>query len=203
MRKYVNIICILDMSGSMGSIIESARNGFNNFLNDQKSDGKKKKMTLLFFDDNFYMPYENINIKKVKEVTRETYFANGGTALYDAIGFSIDNFIDNLATLPLEKRPEKTLFVILTDGEENQSSVYHRELIKSMVTEMREEYNAEFIYLGANQDACFTASSLGISSSNAYNYAATSSGIENAYVTMSSAVSYYASNDVKENLFQQ
>ena len=201
--KKIDIICILDMSGSMSSIIEKAREGFNNFLKDQKESDNKIKLSLLFFDTNFYMPYKNVNIKKVKDVNEKTYYANGGTSLYDALGFSIDSYLDHLGETAPDKRSDKTLFVILTDGEENSSRVYHKGLIKRMVTEMREEYNSEFIYLGANQDSCFQAESMGMSSDNAFNYDATNDGITVAYSKISTATAYYADNDVKNNLFQQ
>lgn len=200
--KKININCIIDMSGSMDSIIKTARKGFNTFLNEQKESNNEINMSLLFFDTSFYMPYKNVSIKDVKKVTKKTYYANGGTALYDAIGKMIDDYLDQLGETPKQERADKTLFVILTDGEENASKVYHQELIKNMVTDMREGYNCEFIYLGANQDACFQAESMGMSSNNAFNYDATDDGITVAYSKMSSATSYYADTDVKDNLFQ-
>jgi uncharacterized protein YegL len=191
------------MSGSMSSIIEKARDGFNQFLKEQKSSKNKIKFSLLFFDTNFYMPYKNVNIEDVEEVNEDTYYANGGTALYDAIGFMIDNYTEKLAKTPKHKRADKTLFIILTDGFENSSTVYNRELIKDMVTDMRENLKSEFIYLGANQDACFVAESMGMNSSNAFNYAATNEGISVAYSSISKATVYYADNDVNDNLFQK
>lgn len=201
--KKININCIIDMSGSMSSIIEKARDGFNQFLNEQKASKNKIKFSLLFFDTNFYMPYKNINIEDVEEVNEDTYYACGGTSLYDAIGFMIDNYTEKLAKTPKHKRADKTLYVILTDGEENSSTIYNRELIKAMVKDMRENLKCEFIYLGANQDACFVAESMGMNSSNAFNYAATNDGITVAYSSISKATAYYADNDVSENLFQQ
>lgn len=199
----INIICILDMSGSMISIIEDARKGFNQFLKEQKQSDNKIKFTLMFFDTSFYVPYKNVNIKKVKKVNEDTYYANGGTSLYDAIGLSIDDHVDKLGKTPKEKRPDKTLFVVLTDGEENSSTVYHKDLIKAMVTEMREEFKAEFIYLGANQDSCFQAESMGMSGNNSFDYDATGDGISIAYANISKATSYYSDNDVTDNLFQE
>jgi len=201
--KKIDIICILDMSGSMGSIIVKAREGFNQFLKEQQQSENNIKFSLLFFDTDFYMPYKNINIKKVEPVNEDTYYANGGTALYDALGTAIDNYIDDLANTKKNKRADKSLFVILTDGEENSSKVYHKNLIKLMVTQMREEFNSEFIYLGANQDSCFQAESMGMSRSNAFNYDATNDGITVAYSNISTATAYYSNNDVKDNLFQQ
>lgn len=200
--KKLDIVCILDMSGSMCSIIETARKGFNKFLKEQKKSNNSINFSLMFFDTNFYMPYKNVDIKDVKKVNEKTYYAGGGTALLDAIGFSLDNYLDYLGETSKEKRSDKTLFVILTDGAENASRVYHRELIKRMIIEMREEYNSEFIYLGANQNACFEAESMGMSSSNAFNYDATNDGITVAYSNISKATNYYMETEVKNNLFQ-
>lgn len=201
--KKIDIICILDMSGSMSSIIEKAREGFNNFLKDQKKSNNKINFSLMFFDTEFYMPYKNVNIKNVKKVNKDTYYANGATAFYDALGSCIDEYVDELATVPKNKRADKTLFVILTDGYENSSKFYSKERIKLMVTMMREDFNTEFIYLGANQDSCFVAESIGMSKDNAFNYDATNDGITVAYASMSKATSYYVDNDIKENLFQK
>lgn len=199
----IDIICLLDMSGSMCSIIEDARKGFNTFLEEQKKSDNKIFFSLLLFDTNFYMPYKNVNIKMVNEVNKDTYYPDGGTSLYDAMGKTMEDYLDTLALTPKEKRSDKTLFVILTDGEENSSHVYSREQVKFLVTELREELNIEFIYLGANQDACFVAESLGMDRSNAYTYDATSDGITVAYSNISNAATYYSNNDVKNNLFQQ
>jgi len=199
----LDIVCILDMSGSMYSIIEKARKGFNKFLKEQKNSDNLINFSLMFFDTSFYMPYKNVDIKDVKKVNEDTYYSNGGTSLHDAIGSSIDNYLDHLGETPKNKRADKTLFVILTDGDENSSKVYHLELVKNMVTEMREEYNSEFIYLGANQDSCFVAESMGMDRSNASKYEHDNNGITVAFSKMSSATTFYASNDVKDNLFQQ
>lgn len=188
------------MSGSMSNIIAKAREGFNSFLKEQQQSKNKIKFSLLFFDSKFYMPYDNVNIKKVLPVNENTYYANGSTSLYDAIGFSIDNYVDKLASD--SKRPDKTLFVILTDGEENSSKVFNLDKIRLMINEMREDFNCEFIYLGANQDSKFQADKMGMDKSNAFDYDATNDGITIAYSNISKATSYYVENDVKENLFQ-
>ncbi len=200
--KKINVICVLDMSGSMSNIIVEARKGFNKFLKEQKNSGEDIKFSLMFFDTNFYMPYKNVDIKKVKKVDETNYYPDGGTALYDALGFCIEDYIDQLGNTPLKKRADKTLFVILTDGEENASKMYDIEMVKFLVEEAREDYNAEFIYLGANQDACFVAESMGMSRDNAFTYAASGDGITVAYANISKATTSYVTTDIKNNLFQ-
>lgn len=200
--KKININCIIDMSGSMSSIIKTARKGFNKFLKEQKESNNIINFSLLFFDTGFFMPYKNVDIHNVKKLNKETYYARGGTALYDALGKMIDDYLDYLGETPLKERPDKTLFVILTDGEENSSRVYYKDLIKNMVIDIRENFSSSFIYLGANQDACFQAESMGISRSNAFNYDATDDGISIAYSKISDSAIYYANNDVTENLIK-
>lgn len=201
--KKIDIVCILDMSGSMCSIIEKAREGFNNFLKEQKESDNDINFSLAFFDTEFFMPYRNVNIQEVKKLNEKTYYARGGTALLDAIGFSLDSYIDDLATVPKYKRAEKTLVVIQTDGFENSSKVYDKNLIRMMVTDMRENFNTEFIFLGADENACLQAESMGIDTSNAFRYSATDDGISVAYANINNATNYYVNNDVKTNLFQQ
>ena len=203
MKPYVNIICIIDKSGSMQSIVDEAINGFNMFLKEQQEAEYKSKLSLLLFDTSFDKIYKNVKIKNVQPLNRNTYKPDSFTALYDSIGKECDEYLDFLAEIPSEERPTKTLFVILTDGFENASRQYHRDLIKRIVTEMREELNCEFIFLGANADACFQAESMGMSGNNAFSYSATNDGINVAYCAISKAVNTYATTDIKDNLFQE
>lgn len=71
-----------------------------------------------------------------------------------------------------------------------------------MITEMREEFNWEFIFLAANQDACFAADSIGISKENAMNFDASGDGVTSAYVSISNATKSYRTTDKKSNLFE-
>ncbi len=194
MEKYINILCVLDRSGSMEPIITDAISGFNYFLKEQKTIKGKANLQTTLFDTEFIVS-KLTDIQKVKEFTKKTYIPRGGTSLYDAIGNTIDNELDRLSTLQKEERPTKTLCVILTDGGENSSNQYHKELISRMINEMREEFNWEFIFLAANQDAILTADGLGISRGNSINFDATSDGINIAYDSMSKATTHYRESD--------
>ena len=109
--------------------------------------------------------------------------------LYDAIGLSIDAELDRVAEGG--ERFDKTLCVILTDGEENSSREYHQSMIKNMINEMEEEFKWDFIFLAANQDAVFTADGMGIKAGKAMNFNATDDGINVAYQNISKATTYY------------
>ena len=211
--KKIDIICIIDKSGSMKSIAKDSIEGFNNFLNEQKSANYEARLSLLLFNSYFQKLYDNIDIQAIEPLNDKTYIPDNMTSLYDAIGMEIDSYLDKLSKTPKKKRSDKALFVILTDGFENSSKTYHKELIKLMIEEMREEFDCEFIFLAANQDACLQAETMGIPTSNVifpvllrlclpFNYEATPDGITKAYAMASTATSYYVTNDVKENLFK-
>lgn len=198
MEKYIKIINIIDKSGSMGSMIDSAINGFNEFIINQKQVDGKALITTSLFNTNYQSLYEDIDINDCYFLNKNNYVPGGMTALYDAIGKSINNEIDKLGNLPMEERPEKTLCVILTDGYENSSSSFNKDQIKKLIGEMKEDFNWEFIFLAANEDASLTAQGMGISKGNSYAFTNTSAGLSDAYRGVSFAsTSYRNSKSVK------
>ena len=194
MKEYVKIINVIDRSGSMGSMIDTAINGFNEFIQEQQTiEGDALVSTVLFSSGiNFYKKlYENIDVKECYLLNKQNYTTGGMTALYDAIGKAIDEEIDHLGTLPKDQRPAKTLCVILTDGFENRSSKYTKDSIREKISEMKQDFNWEFIFLAANEEAAFTAETMGISKGNAYAFTNSSSGLKDAYMGVSHATRVY------------
>jgi len=195
------IICIIDRSSSMGSIKKDAIDGFNIFLEEQQGVDAKANMDILLFDTQFIRLAHNKDIREVKPLTNETYHPQSCTALYDAIGLSIDAELDRIAEGG--KRFDKTLCVILTDGEENSSKQYHQSMVKNMINEMEEEFGWDIIFLAANQDAVLTADGMGIKAGKAMNFEATDDGINVAYQNISKATTFYRTtdNDNYDNIF--
>jgi len=199
--KKINIICIIDKSGSMSTIKTETIEGFNSFLFEQQKSDYESFITLLLFNTSFTKVYDYLNINEVEPLTSEQYIPANCTSLLDAIGLSIDDYLDNLSNKSIEERCDKTLFVILTDGQENSSRLYHTEQIKLMIDELREEFPVEFIYLGANQDSFLISKSMGIT--NSMNFTSTSDGIYTAYSNISTATKNYIVNDMTNNLFNE
>ena len=194
-KDFSEIICIIDRSGSMGSIRNDSIFGFNTFLQEQKKLPGEANLTLILFDDEYLVVHNNVNIQDVPELTEKTYVPRGWTALLDAIGKTIVTVGERLDKTPEENRPEKVIVAILTDGEENDSEEYtSKEKINEMITHQREKYNWQFIFLGANQDAFKTGGSLGINSADTFNFAANSVGTRSAYNNMTKTVSSYRTN---------
>lgn len=163
-----HITVVLDRSGSMASIAKDMQGGFDQFIADQKALPGKCAVTLLQFDSKHETVYENLPIAKVPPLS---LIPRGGTALLDAIGRGI--------ALTKAAKADKTIMVIITDGNENQSHECTRELIVKQIAELGVGKDAwAFVFLGANQDSIATARGLGIHASNALNYTASPAGIK-------------------------
>ena len=151
------LIFLLDRSGSMESCWDDTIGGFNSFVTDQMNLGGK--LTLVQFDHEYYVAYENIELKNVKPLTRETFKPRGSTALLDAIGKAIKANTDS----------QNVTLIVLTDGHENASREYTKSHIKDLI-EQKTKDGWTVMYLGANQDAFSEARSMGIGAANTMNY---------------------------------
>ena len=188
-NEKTQIICILDRSGSMSSIMKDSIGGFNTFLEQQRELPDEATLTVALFDDKYELLYDDVDIKKVKDITSAEWYPRGVTALHDAIGKTINNVKANHKKLGVE-RPAKVLCVIVTDGFENASKEYTQSDVQKLIKNCeKDDWN--FMYLAANQDAFAVGSSFGVSAGNTYNYTATMDGVANMSNTLiSSAVSY-------------
>ncbi len=189
--NYTHITVLLDESGSMGSLAEDTRGGFNSFLEEQQAIDGKATMTVCKFSSSHgrYPGYQilcsMLDISSVEPLTSISYRPGGGTALLDAMGKCITDLKNDLQRLPEDKRPGKVLFLVITDGEENSSREWSKAKIAEMIKHQEEVYKWNFLYLGANVDAFAESSAIGIRSSNAIGYTASSKGIGAAYNVVS------------------
>jgi hypothetical protein len=197
-NEKTQIVCILDRSGSMSSIMTDSIGGFNTFLKQQKELKDEATLTVALFDDKYDLLYDNVDVKKAEELTNKVWFPRGTTALYDAIGKTINAVKSAHARLGNEA-PAKVLVCIVTDGYENASKEYKLDDVKKLIKE-RENDDWNFIYLAANQDAFAVGSSFGVSRGNTFNYTATADGVFNMSSTLTaSAVSYRSMNSSDAN----
>jgi len=190
-NEKTHIICILDRSGSMSSIMEDSIGGFNTFLKQQKELPNEATITVALFDDKYELLYDNVDIKNAKELTSADWYPRGMTALYDAIGKTINIEKANFVKLGNEK-PNKVLVCIVTDGHENASSEFNINNIKSLIKDC-EKQDWNFIYLAANQSAFDVGTSFGVSAGNTFTYTASSFGVNTMNQKLSNAATSYRS----------
>ena len=163
-ENEMDVIFILDRSGSMHGSEDDTIGGFNSYIENNKKNNYR--ITTILFDNEYEMLYEGVKISDVKPLTKKEYFTRGSTALLDAIGRSI-NYMD-------DKESEKALFIITTDGYENASREYTKDKIKKLI---KNHSNYEFMYIGADIDSYNEGESLGIRKENISNYVKDKKGI--------------------------
>ena len=149
----------------MGGLESDTIGGYNSMLSKQKNQKKGKVyVTTVLFDDEYELLHNQVSIEEMKPITEKEYYVRGSTALLDAIGKTI---MQVKANQDKKENKDKVLFVIITDGLENASKEYRKDLIKKMIEERKEKDKWEFLFLGANIDAIGAAGELGIESSRA------------------------------------
>jgi hypothetical protein len=182
---------VLDRSGSMGCVAESAVAGFNAFLRDQQTAPGHARFTLVLFDDQYLVPAEALPISQVAPLDATTYVPRGSTALLDAMGRTIDDLGRRLAGVPEPERPAKVIVAILTDGYENASQQYTQRDVAARIRRQRDQYGWKFLFLGANQDAIATAAQLNIASHDAATFQADAAGARASFKSTSRKASSF------------
>ena len=194
MRKNLTeIVFILDRSGSMSGLEKDTIGGFNAMIEKQRKEPGEAYISTLLFDNETQVIHDRVSLDKVPALTDKDYFVRGCTALLDAVGGAIHHIGNVHKYAREEDRPEKTLFVITTDGMENASRTYTYDKVKAMITRQKEKYGWEFLFLGANIDAAKEAGRFGIAPERATNYHADTKGTNVIYETLSSAIGSYRS----------
>ena len=183
------LVFILDRSGSMNGLEGDTIGGFNSMLAKQKQEPGECLVSTVLFDNETEVIHDRVPLEKVPELTDREYFVRGCTALLDAVGGTIHHIGNVHKYARPEDRPERTLFVITTDGMENASKRYDYDKVKTMIERQKEKYDWEFIFLGANIDAAKEAARFGISADRAVRYESDHEGTALNYAVINETVS--------------
>ena len=200
-KGLTELVFILDKSGSMGGLESDTIGGYNSMLSKQKEIDGECFITTVLFDNNYTLLHDRIDIRAVSPITTKEYYVGGTTALYDAVGVTINKISSAQEHTAEEYRAEKVMFVIITDGEENASREYSVRDIKNKISQMKEK-GWEFIFLGANIDAEETAGRFGIASNRAVNYHADSIGVQKNFHALGKALSSFRTESVMEEAWR-
>lgn len=183
-KNLTEIVIVLDESGSMSLGKDDTIGGFNEFLKTQKKMKGTANFTLVKFSDYYKLINDGTAIEDVSPLNEQNYTPSNSTALLDAVGRTINSVEKRLSNTPKKKRPEKVIFVILTDGQENDSKEFTRSQIFDLVKKQRNERDWEFLFLGADIDAW--GAEIGIS----YNISFSKVDTENKF----RGISHYTAN---------
>ena len=168
-NDLTDITLVVDRSGSMSSIRSDAEGGVNEFIRTQAAEPGEALLTLVQFDTQYDFVHRGVPIGDVPSYTLQP---RGATALLDAVGRAINETGSRLASMTEAERPGLVIFVVMTDGLENSSVEFTKAKIKEMIEHQQQNYNWQFTFLGANQDAFAEAGAMGIQAAGAANYKA-------------------------------
>lgn len=183
--ERIELVLILDKSGSMSGLESDTIGGFNAMIEKQKALAVPVRVTTVLFNDEVDMLYERKDIHFVKPLTAKEYEVGGTTALLDAVGATILRMEQRGVS---EREGTKVIFVIITDGMENASTEFTKPKVKQLISDKQEKAGWEFIYLGANIDAVEEADAIGVKKANAVTYRNTESGVRANYDAVSAFI---------------
>lgn len=183
--ERIELVLILDKSGSMSGLESDTIGGFNAMIEKQKALAVPVRVTTVLFNDEVDMLYERKDIHFVKPLTAKEYEVGGTTALLDAVGATILRMEQRGVS---EREGTKVIFVIITDGMENASTEFTKPKVKQLISDKQEKAGWDFVYLGANIDAVEEADAIGVKKANAVTYRNTESGVRANYDAVSAFV---------------
>ena len=184
----IELVFILDESGSMRGLEKDTIGGFNSTIDKQKKEDGECLVSTVCFSNSQRVVHDRVNLRDVKELTEDDYRPCGSTALIDTVASSIKHIKMVHRYIRKEDRPDKVMFIITTDGMENASHKYSLAETKKMIEECKEN-GWEFIFLAANIDAYETARDYGFDEGSTVNYVNDEEGNDIKFCCVDKAIS--------------
>jgi Mg-chelatase subunit ChlD len=190
--QSTHIVLLLDRSGSMQSIRQDVIGGWNSFLSEQQKVEGHATLTQVQFDtqNSFEVVYHFQDLKEVDGLTLETFVPRGGTPLLDALGQGMTTTAMDIASRAPGQKPEKVLFVCITDGQENSSTRYRKGEIAKMMENLQGG-GWSFVFLSSSLDAVRDAENFGFKAQSVMQFAHSSLGVDRMMKQMSAKVDAY------------
>ena len=176
-----SVYCVLDKSGSMSTHVNDTIKGFNAFVSSQPPD---TLMTTILFNNTIQEVYRCRKASTIKPLDAISFRPVGCTALLDVIGYTI--------SLASNCTADNITIAIITDGEDNASVTYTKQMIHRLIEE-KKSLGWTFVFMGANQDAIQVANELNINSNSALTFNAAC--VKNAFECLSNAVNRFRSGE--------
>lgn len=195
-KSITHVLQIVDMSGSMYDRADDVRGGVNAYVDGLRQDaggdnldGREYRLTLTLFDHRYMPLCTAVPLDEVPKLSSENYVPTGSTALCDAIGRTVGEF-EAATTLGANDR---VLVVIQTDGKENTSREFSRDLIKKLIEDHEKDQRWAFVYLGAGPGAWTQAADMGFQGTRTIHTDASSAATSGTYSGLIATTRSYAS----------
>lgn len=194
--KNAYITFVLDESGSMSSVSEATIRGVNEQVQQLKKDfGSKNRETvkaivsLIKFNGDVTPVFMYKDIDSLKEITAEDYKPNGNTAMYDAVGYAVNQL--NMRS-DINDSNTTSLVIVVSDGEENSSKEMNAQTLADTISKMNDTKRWTFTYLGANQDLSKVSTATNIYRGNTMAFAANTKGVSGVFASNATSLHNYA-----------
>ena len=149
--KKAAIYVLLDRSGSMCSIEKDTVAGLNKFIQEQKKEPGKASLRIVMFDSHDGLCLEVLrnekDIRDTKKIRQEEFEPRGMTPLLDAMAKTMKD-----ARAEQKKNDRKVIFVVVTDGQENDSRKTTYEDVAKRI-QKRKKDDWEFLFLSSDLEA--------------------------------------------------
>jgi hypothetical protein len=195
--QLTDITIVLDRSGSMESIADDTKGGFDQFVKDQQDAPGACVLTLVQFDTEYEFVH---TAKPIADVPPLEFHPRGSTALLDAFGRAIAETGERIEKMAESERPGKVLFVVITDGHENASREFTKSAIAEKVKHQSEKYGWQFVFLGANMDAIAEGAGYGVARATSATFAPSGQCVAALYAATSRNVRSYRSSGKSADL---
>jgi hypothetical protein len=206
-KDATDITIVLDKSGSMDHVKDDASGSFDQFIEEQKAVEGECNVTLVLFNHTYEVSFTERPVKDVQSI-KETYHPAGMTALLDAVGKAMFDTGERLKAKSDEERPDKVIFVVLTDGHENSSKEYQRETVKKNIEQQTswsptetDQYKWQMVFLGADIDAFDAGGALGVGVNQILAMGSNKKGYVEAFAATSKRVMSYRKGKSREVSF--
>ncbi|MFM1769024.1 MAG: hypothetical protein RJA22_1553 [Verrucomicrobiota bacterium] len=186
---WTDITLVVDRSGSISSIHKSLLAGINQFLAEQAKEAGRARISLVRFDDQYEPVWERIPLSEVLPLQDGDLVPRGGTALYDAMGRTLERTHDYINQLAPADRPERVVMAVFTDGHENSSRRFTHATLQDLIGRRRQKDDWQILFLAASPDVVEEARHLGVDDKLCMQYEATDAGTAEGFTHLSHTVS--------------
>jgi Mg-chelatase subunit ChlD len=187
-EKLVEVVLVVDRSGSMAEIRDDTIGGVNAFIAEQRREAGRARLTLVLFDHEYLVVWSGVDIANVALLDRSTFVPRGNTALLDAWGRAMAETSARIESLAEAERPDAVVFAVVTDGYENASKEYSGEAVFEAVDRHTRDDGWQFVFLGAYQDAVQVGTSYGVKRGSTMAFAKSPRGTMSAFSALSAGV---------------
>lgn len=180
-RTYVAMI--LDRSGSMQRTKDETVKGYNEQVKTLLAEADRNSVSetfasLVTFNSHAHEEYFNAPVDILREMHSSQYQPIGWTAMYDAVGYTIEKLCQETDTTD---EYNSYLIIIISDGEENRSRFWTADRLATKIQEMQDTNRWTFTYIGANQNLAHVQRNLKTKTGNMLKWNATKEGTTTAF----------------------